>query len=150
MKQKEKLLWVWSSNSATQNTITMATQQTSCNCSMFNKIQGNTNNIADLNITNVGWITNGTANDILECPNYNQNANHKYYLRCWDFRHQPLRAEWAGTSEFVVFATVILICLFIMWVLYFRLRKLNDKVKELTTKIQDLGKAEKGNMTFKD
>ena len=122
----------------------MATQQTSCNCSMFNKIQGHPNKVGDLNITNVEWITNGAADDTLECPNYNPNANHKYYLRCWDFRHQQLRAEWAGSSEFVVFVTVILICLCIMSVLYLRLRKLNKKVKELTLKIKDLGKEDGG------
>ena len=117
---------------------------------MFNKIQGHTNKIADLNITNIDWITNGAADDILECPNYHPNNNHKYYLRCWDFRHQPLRAEWAGASEFVVFATVILICLFIMCILYIRLRKMNDKIKQLTTQIHDLGKEERGKMIIID
>ena len=130
----------------TQNTITMATQQTSCNCSMFNKIQGHTNKIADINVTNVDWMASDTADDILECPNYNPNANHKYYLRCWDFRHEPLRAEWAGSSEFTVFVTVILICLIIMCILFVRVRKLNKKVKELSIKIHDFAKEEKRNM----
>ena len=108
----------------------MSGQQTECNCSTFTRPVGR--RLHDINITDINWI-GVSQEDRLVCPDFNQDATFRYYLRCYDFALYENRAEGASTSLYVMFGLTIIIFLFVMVVLSMALHRSNQKMKMLVS-----------------
>ena len=108
----------------------MSSQQTDCNCSTFTRPEGR--RLYDINVTDINWT--GISRDVLACPDVNQDATFRYYLRCYDYALYENRAEGASISPFVVFAIAIIICISMMVALAMALHRSNQKIKSLTSK----------------
>ena len=106
----------------------MSGQQTECNCSTFTRPVGR--RLYDINITDVNWI-GGSQEDRLVCPDFNQDATFRYYLRCYDYAFYDNRAEEASSNIYVMFGLTILSFLFVIAVLSMALHRSNQKMKRL-------------------